>query len=101
MIFRFRAGMTRAIASLMATSGAVRTEDGQDESVASPRVLISEECLELESLSAAEVLTLRAWIGRINGSTNIQPYLVEESPGHFRLYVGTAAERARTTKGLQ
>jgi hypothetical protein len=85
----------------MATSGAVLTEDGQEASVASARVQISDECLELDSLSAAEVLTLRAWIGRVNGSTNIQPYLVEETPGHFRLFVGTAAERARTTKGLQ
>ena len=76
-------------------------EDGEEDSVASARVRISEECLELDTLSAAEARTLRAWIGRINGSTNTQPYLVEESPGRFRLYVGTAAERARTTKGLQ
>jgi len=93
--------MTRATFPAMATSRAVMSEDGQGESVASARVQISDECLELEGLSAAEVLTLRAWIGRINGSTNIQPYLVEESPGRFRLFVGTAAERARTTKGLQ
>jgi hypothetical protein len=85
----------------MATSRAAMSEDGQDGSVASARVQIADECLEFDSLSAAAVLTLRSWIGRINGSTNIQPYLVEESPGRFRLYVGTAAERARTTKGLQ
>jgi hypothetical protein len=85
----------------MVTPRAVRSEDGQDGSVATARVQISEESLEFHALSPAEVLTLRSWIGRINGSTNIQPYLVEESPGHFRLYVGTAAERARTTKGLQ
>jgi hypothetical protein len=85
----------------MATSGAVMSEDGQDDSAVSARVRISEECLELDTLSPAEVRTLRAWIGRVNGSTNIQPYLVEEIPGRFRLYVGTAAERARTTKGLQ
>ena len=77
------------------------SEDGQDDSAASPRVQISDECLELDALSSAAVRTLRAWIGRVNGSTSIQPYLVEETPGRFRLYVGTAAERARTTKGLQ
>ena len=77
------------------------SEDGQDDSAVSVRVRISEECLELDALSSAEVRTLRAWIGRVNGSTNIQPYLVEESPGRFHLYVGAAAERARTTKGLQ
>ena len=85
---------------VMATSRAVMSEDGQDDS-GTARVQISDECLELAGLSPAEVLTLRAWIGRINGSTNIQPYLVEESPGRFHLYVGAAAERARTTKGLQ
>jgi hypothetical protein len=84
----------------MVTSRAVRSAEG-DESEAGVRVVISDECLELAALSPAEVRTLRAWIGRVNGSTNIQPYLVEESPGRFRLYVGAAAERARTTKGLQ
>ena len=77
------------------------SEDGQDDSAVSARVRISDECLELDALSPAEVRTLRAWIGRVNGSTSIQPYLVEESPGRFHLYVGAAAERARTTKGLQ
>ncbi|HWP64601.1 MAG TPA: hypothetical protein VNO26_01660 [Candidatus Limnocylindria bacterium] len=62
---------------------------------------ITDECLELDALSPAEVRTLRAWMGRVNGSTNIQPYLVEDSPGRFCLFVGAAAERARTTKGLQ
>ena len=76
-------------------------EDGQNDPAAPVRMRISDECLELDALSPAEVRTLRAWIGRVNGSTNIQPYLVEESPGRFRLYVGAAAERARTTKGLQ
>jgi hypothetical protein len=85
----------------MATSRAVITEDRRAESVTSTRVHISDECLELETLSPSDARTLRSWIGRINGSTNIQPYLVEESPGRFRLFVGTAAERARTAKGLQ
>jgi hypothetical protein len=86
----------------MATPRAVMSEDdGQDDSVESAHVRITEECLELDSLSPAELRTLRAWMGRVNGSTNTQPYLVEESPGRFRLYIGAAAERARTTKGLQ
>jgi len=86
----------------MATPQAVVDGDGQEEDpVASVRVRISEERLELGVLSAAEVRTLRTWMGRINGSTSVQPYLVEESPGRFCLYVGAAAEHARTTKGLQ
>jgi hypothetical protein len=86
----------------MATPRAVVREDAQDESsVGSARVRLSEECLELDALSAAEVHTLRTWISRINGSINIQPYLVEDSPGRFCLYVGGAAEQARTRKGLQ
>lgn len=85
----------------MATPRAVVSEDGNNDSAVSARVRISDECLELDASSPAAVHTLRAWIGRVNGSTNIQPYLVEESPGRFRLYVGAAAERARTTKGLQ
>jgi hypothetical protein len=84
----------------METSRAVMGE-GSEISVTSTRVQISEECLELEALSASDIMTLRLWIGRINGSTNIQPYLVEESPGRFKLYVGPAAERARTAKGLE
>ena len=86
--------------ALMATSRAVLGE-GEEKSANSARVHITDECLEFDTLSASDVRTLRSWIGRVNGSTNIQPYLVEESPGHFRLYVGTAAERARTAKGLQ
>ena len=84
----------------MATSRAVQGE-GEQKSATPARVHITDECLEFDALSASDVMTLRSWIGRVNGSTNIQPYLVEESPGRFRLYVGTAAERARTTKGLQ
>ena len=74
---------------------------GEEEPVASARVQISDECLEIDALSASDVMTLRSWLGRINGSTNIQPYLVEEQPGTFKLYVGAAAERVRTTKGVQ
>lgn len=73
----------------------------EDGTAASARVQISDECLELEAVAAGDVATLRSWIGRVNGSTNTQPYLVEEHPGRFRLYIGTAAERARTSKGVQ
>jgi len=99
-IFLYPRGTTRAIAFRMATSRAVMDE-GDGTTVAPARVHISGDCLELDGLSAAEVKTLRSWIGRVNGSTSIQPYLVEESPGRFHLYVGAAAEHARTTKGLQ
>jgi len=84
----------------MATSRAVVSGD-EEKPVASARVEISDECLEIDAQSASDVMTLRSWVGRINGSTNIQPYLVEERPGTFRLYVGTAAERVRTSKGVQ
>ena len=87
----------------MATPRTVVRGDGQQEedSVGPARVRISEERLEIGGLSAAEVRTLRAWMSRVNGSTSVQPYLVEERPGRFCLYVGGAAEHARTTKGLQ
>ena len=74
---------------------------GEEKPVASVRVQISDDCLEIDARSASDVMTLRSWVGRINGSTNIQPYLVEERPGTFKLYVGSAAERVRTTKGVQ
>jgi hypothetical protein len=46
-------------------------------------------------------MMLRSWIRLVNGSSNPQPFLVEDPPGHFRLYVGEAAERARTRTGVQ
>jgi hypothetical protein len=102
-IFRFGTGMAHAtFPPLMATPRAVMSGDGHDgDPETSARVRITDECLELDTLSPTEVRMVRAWIGRMNGSTNIQPYLAEESPGRFCLYIGTAAERARTTKGLQ
>jgi hypothetical protein len=74
----------------MATPRAVVSEDGKDDSAVSARVRISDECLELDASSPAEVHTLRAWIGRVNGSTNIQPYLVERVPA---VSVSTSAPR--------
>jgi len=64
------------------------------------RVRIQEECLELNVGTARDAMVLRGWIGRVNGASYAQPYLVEGPPGRFRLYVGTAAERARTEHGI-
>lgn len=66
-----------------------------------PRALIMENCLELEAHTPSQVDVLRSWIDLVNGAIHPQPYLAEDRPGHFRLYVGPAAERARTTKGVR
>jgi hypothetical protein len=63
-------------------------------------VRIEEECLELDLATPREIGLLRGFIGRVNGPTHPQPYLVEGPPGHFRLYVGEAAERVRTRHGI-
>lgn len=65
------------------------------------RVRIGEECLELDVSTARELTVLRRWLGRVNGGAYAQPYLVEGPPGRFRLYVGAAAERVRTARGIQ
>ena len=65
------------------------------------RIRIGAECLELNPSNPEEQSILRAWVRRINGATYAQPYLVEGPPGHFRLYVGEAAERVRTAQGIQ
>ena len=75
----------------------IRSEEHPDEE----RVRIGAECLELNPISTEEVTVLRAWVRRINGTTYAQPFLVEGPPGHFRLYVGEAAERVRTAQGIQ
>jgi hypothetical protein len=62
---------------------------------------IDDEYLELDLASPDEVEVMRRWIGRVNGSTYPQPYLVESPPGRFRLYIGEAAERVRTARGIQ
>ena len=66
----------------------------------SRRFRIDEEYLELDAAGPREVDVLRRWQGRVNGTTYAQPYVVEEPPGRFRLYVGAAAERARTRRGI-
>jgi hypothetical protein len=61
---------------------------------------IAEECLELDVAAPREIGVLRRWVGRVNGPTYSQPFLVEGPPGRFRLYVGRAAERVRTRHGI-
>jgi hypothetical protein len=65
------------------------------------RLRIGEECLELNISTPEELAVLRTWVRRVNGATYAQPYLVEGPPGHFRLYVGEAAEKIRTAQGIQ
>jgi len=72
-----------------------------DQGLAEGRVHIEEDCLELSALSPEELTVMRAWIRRINGAAYPQPFLVEGPPGRFRLYVGDAAERVRTARGIQ
>jgi hypothetical protein len=50
---------------------------------------------------AHDVNVLRGWLRRVNGPNYPQPFLVEGPPGCFRLYVGEAAERIRTARGIQ
>jgi hypothetical protein len=64
-------------------------------------VRIEEDCLELTPATPEEANVLRTWLRRVNGPTYPQPFLVEGPPGHFRLYVGEAAERVRTARGIQ
>jgi len=65
------------------------------------QVRLDEEWLELDPESPDQQNVLRSWIRRINGATYAQPYFVEGPPGTFRLYVGEAAERVRTARGIQ
>ena len=65
------------------------------------RIRIEAECLEVSASTPEELGVLRTWVRRIYGATYAQPYLVEGPPGHFRLYVGEAAERVRTQQGIQ
>jgi hypothetical protein len=83
----------------MAHSGTVSTE-ADDSSVSRSTVRIEEDCLELDAASPRDVTVLRRWMGRVNGPAYPAPYVVEGPPGHFRLYVGEAAERVRTRHGI-
>ena len=73
----------------------------ETDRVSDARLRIDAECLELDAATPEELTVLRAWVRRINGTTYAQPFFVEGPPGHFRLYVGEAAERARTARGIQ
>lgn len=66
----------------------------------SSTIRIDEECLQLNVASPKVIARLRRLIGQVNGATYAQPYAVEEAPGRFRLYVGKAAERVRTRRGI-
>ena len=66
----------------------------------SNRVRIAEECLELDAAGPREIDVLRRWLGRVNGRSYPQPFLVEDPPGRFCLYVGDSAERVRTRQGM-
>jgi hypothetical protein len=65
------------------------------------RVQIEEECLELVPETPDQVTVLRRWVRQVNGPNYPQPFLQEGPPGCFRLYVGDAAERIRTARGIQ
>ena len=67
----------------------------------SAKVQIGDEFLELVPGKADDVNVLRGWLRRVNGPNYPQPFLVEGPPGCFRLYVGEAAERIRTARGIQ
>ena len=64
------------------------------------KVRIKEDWLELDVAGSPDIDVLRRWKGRVNGPTYPQPYLVEGPRGRFRLYVGAAAERVRTRRGM-
>ena len=86
--------------ALMAHAAA-RTAYAPEAPAPDGRVRIEPECLEVNAASPQELDVLRTWVRRINGATYAQPFLVEGPPGHFRLYVGEAAERVRTAQGIQ
>ena len=71
-----------------------------EETVGARQVRIAEECLELDVSTARERRLLRGWLRRVNGGGHAKPYLVEGPAGRFRLYVGEAAERVRTRRGI-
>jgi len=83
----------------MARSRAIGTAPLREEATGTVRV--EEECLELDVANPRDIGVLRRLLGRVNGPSYPQPYLVEEGPpGRFRLYIGDAAERVRTRHGI-
>jgi hypothetical protein len=96
-----RAGIVFAKLDVMAHGAVDMQPMNHDDHMDEERVRIGDECLELNPVTTEEVKELRAWVRRINGTTYAQPYFVEGPPGHFRLYVGEAAERVRTAQGIR
>ena len=86
--------------TVMARSRATVREPQELDASRGGTVRIEEECLELDVSTSREIRLLRRVMGRVNGPSYPQPYLVEDAPGRFRLYVGTAAERVRTRHGI-
>jgi hypothetical protein len=93
--------MVFATTAAMAQSAVEAVSFEADQGAPEGRIRIGAECLELNPTTPEETDVLRTWVRRINGATYAQPYLVEGPPGHFRLYVGEAAERVRTAQGIQ
>ena len=94
-------GIVFATCPAMAYSALEASSFEPDHGAIDGRIRIEAECLEVSASTPEELTVLRAWVRRINGATYAQPYLVEGPPGHFRLYVGEAAERVRTAQGIQ
>ena len=94
-------GTSHAMVCTMSTVSSARVRMEEDEAMEQPRALISENCLEIEAHTESQIDVLRGWMALVNESIHPQPYLAEDRPGHFRLYVGPAAEHARTTKGVR
>ena len=92
------AGTIPAMRLGMARARAIQRPREPEEAPGTVR--IEEECLELDVANPHDIGVLRRWLGRVNGPSYPQPYLVEGPPGHFRLYVGEAAERVRTRHGI-
>lgn len=63
-------------------------------------VRIMEDGLELSACGENELARLRALMVALNGPACAQPFLQEGPPGHFRLWVGDAAGRMRTARGI-
>ncbi len=76
------------------------SQPASDETPGHTRVRIDEQCLQLVPKSADEVSVLRRLVEQVNSRTCPQPFLLEGPPGCFSLYVGDAAERIRTSRGI-
>jgi hypothetical protein len=82
------------------SDGMARPRPLESELDSRSSVRIEEECLELDAVNPRDIRVLRSLMGRVNGPAYPQPYVVEDPPGHFSLYVGDAAERVRTRHGI-